>query len=178
MEDFPEDEIVKATCARAHTYCCDCVKQLFINACKDEELYPPRCCRQEIPIDIALRFLSNEEAETFLDKTEEYTSKDRTYCYQPSCSKFISAENITASVGWCPTCYFDTCTLCKKERHTGDCPDDPSIKLTLETAAANGWQRCQKCHALVELSHGCQHMTCRLVCRIQIVDTLSRSLHY
>lgn len=161
MDDFPKDKTVDATCA--HTYCHACLKQLFTNACLDEQLFPPRCCRREIPVDIALPYLSNKEAEEFLDKTEEYTCDDRTYCFQPSCSKFISAENISCNVASCPRCYFATCTLCKKEEHIGDCPDDPSMKLTLETAAANGWQRCQRCHSIVERSHGCQHMTCRLV---------------
>lgn len=162
LENFQDDQTVNAACAHKHSYCHACMKQLFINACKDEELFPPRCCKQEIHIDIALPFLSNEQVEEFLDKTEEFTSKDRIYCFQPSCSKFISVDRISCGVGFCPNCFSETCTLCKKERHSGDCPDDPSMKLTLETAAANGWQRCQKCHAIVELAHGCQHMTCRL----------------
>lgn len=162
LESFQDDQTVRAACPQKHSYCGDCMKQLFLGACKDEELFPPRCCKQEIPIDIALPFLSNEEVEEFLDKTEEFTSKDRTYCFQPSCSKFILAHRISCGVGFCPDCFSETCTLCKKGRHSGDCPDDPSMKLTLETAAENGWQRCQKCHAIVELAHGCQHMTCRL----------------
>lgn len=171
MEVFPKTEILNATCA--HAYCHVCMKQLFKNACKDEQLFPPRCCRQEIPLDVALPFLSNEDAGEFLDKIEEFTCEDRTYCFQPSCSKFISANNIICGVGSCPNCYFATCTLCKKEYHTGDCPEDPSMKLTLETAAANGWQRCQRCHAIVERSHGCQHMTCRLVFLLKLALTLS-----
>lgn len=167
MENFPEDQTVNATCAHEHAYCQDCMKQLFLNACKDEELFPPRCCKQEILIDIALPFLSHREIEEFLDKTEEFTSNDRYYCFQPSCSRFISPSHISRGVGFCPSCFSETCTLCKKGRHTGDCPDDPSMKLTLEIAAANGWQRCQKCHALVELTHGCQHMLCRLAAPIR-----------
>lgn len=161
MDNFAENDTVKVACAHSHSYCHDCIKQLFTNACRDEELYPPRCCRQEIPIDLVISYLSHDEVVEFLDKTEEYTCSDRTYCWQPSCSKFITQDYISCSVGECPSCYFDTCTLCKKESHTGDCPDDPSMKLTLQTAAENGWQRCQGCHAIVELAHGCQHMTCR-----------------
>lgn len=165
MESFSKDLTLSALCN--HVYCNDCMKQLFLNASKDEQLFPPRCCRREIPLEIALPLLSDEEASEFLDKTEEFTTNNRTYCFQLSCSRFISPTNIISNVGTCTSCLAETCTLCKKEEHDGDCPDDPSLKLTLAIAAENGWQRCQKCHGIVELTYGCQHMTCRLVLSIQ-----------
>lgn len=162
LESFSAEHTITAPCT--HTYCFADLKDLFIRACKDEQLFPPRCCKQELSLELALPLLTDNEAVEFLEKSEEYTCKDRTYCFQPSCSRFIPTENISRDVATCNDCYSRTCKLCKKEEHDSeDCPDDPSMKLTLETAAANGWQRCQQCHSLVERSHGCQHMTCRLV---------------
>ncbi|KAJ5726310.1 uncharacterized protein N7483_007667 [Penicillium malachiteum] len=36
-----------STCG--HEFCLDCVRQMFLGAIKDEELYPPRCCGQVVP---------------------------------------------------------------------------------------------------------------------------------
>lgn len=160
LESFFIEHTITAPCK--HSYCFTDLKDIFTRACKDEQLFPPRCCKQELSIELALPLMSDDEAVEFLEKSQEYTCKDRTYCFQPSCSRFIPAENISRDVATCNDCYSRTCKLCKKEEHgSEDCPDDPSMKLTLETAAANGWQRCQQCHSLVERSHGCQHMTCR-----------------
>lgn len=158
------------SCAESHRciatpcgdfYCADCLRQVFVMASVDEELYPPRCCRQEIPLSIARPYLSDEDLSTFNSKSEEYSSKKRIYCFRPTCSAFIPAANITGDSARCPMCDDDarTCTICKREAHNGDCPEDTELELTLQTAAKNGWQRCHSCFALVERSHGCQHMT-------------------
>lgn len=41
----------------------------------------------------------------------------------------------------------------------GDCPNDTSLQLLLETARENGWQRFFSCCRMVELDHGCKHIT-------------------
>ncbi|KAI5838828.1 hypothetical protein DFP73DRAFT_484934 [Morchella snyderi] len=160
LESFSAEHTITAPCT--HSYCFTDLKDLFVRACKDEQLFPPRCCKKELSIELVLPLLTDNQVVEFLEKSEEYTCKDRTYCFQPSCSRFIPAQNISRDVATCMDCYSLTCKLCKKEEHDSeDCPEDPSMMLTLETAAAKGWQRCQQCHSLVERSHGCQHMTCR-----------------
>ncbi|PWW80122.1 hypothetical protein C7212DRAFT_273716 [Tuber magnatum] len=131
-----------------HIYCQSCMKEVFLNACIDEMLFPPRCCKKEIPLHIAEIVLSGKEV-------------SETYCCKPACSEFIPPDQIQGDVGSCPKCSAGTCIVCKKERHLGDCPEDKSLDLTLELAAQSGWQRCRNCHALVEISSGCHHMTCR-----------------
>ena len=75
------------------------------------------------------------------------------------CSAFIRVENIENERATCPVCAEVTCTMCKAEAHTGDCPADTALQLVLDTANENGWQRCYGCRRLVELDIGCNHIT-------------------
>lgn len=50
-----------------------------------------------------------------------------------------------------------------------DCPEDFGLEATLEEAERQGWRRCYKCRALVELTVGCRHITCK--CRAQFCYT-------
>jgi hypothetical protein len=60
---------VAAPCGDA--YCHRCLIQVFKNACTDEELFPPRCCREEIPLFLAAPFLRAEEITLFKEKNIE-----------------------------------------------------------------------------------------------------------
>ncbi|KAG0134774.1 hypothetical protein HOY82DRAFT_635731 [Tuber indicum] len=159
FDKFSVNLTLSAPCG--HIYCQSCMKEVFLNACVDETLFPPRCCKREIPFHMAEKVLSGKEVSEFRSKSREYSSKDRTYCCRPTCSEFIPSDWIRGDVGTCPKCFSVTCAMCKKEQHPGDCPQDKSLDLTLELAARSGWQRCKNCHALVEISSGCHHMTCR-----------------
>jgi hypothetical protein len=83
-----------------HRYHAKCLKQLFTLSMQDETLMPPRCCGQEIPV--ALPQLTLREIEKFNDKRLEYSTTDRLYCSQPTCSTFIPPALIANSVGTCP----------------------------------------------------------------------------
>ncbi|KAI5791759.1 hypothetical protein DFH27DRAFT_485937, partial [Peziza echinospora] len=147
-----------------HPYCVPCIKQFFINASKDEQAFPPRCCKVEIPIFLVRKHMSAAEIELFRQRTEEYTSKDRVYCANPTCSTFISVRPGSShdKVAICKTCKLGTCLICKSAEHAGtDCPEDADLTLTLTKAAEMGWQRCHQCLSIVERAFGCQHMSCR-----------------
>jgi hypothetical protein len=141
-----------------HTYCGDCLKTLFQDSLKDETLFPPRCCNQPIPID-------NMRTTIHLPKTiidqyplrkAEVESIDRTYCFH--CAVFILPAAISDNVATC-ACGADTCTLCKRARHPGRCRVDRAEREVIALARAEGWQRCPRCRAMVELNFGCNHMT-------------------
>ncbi len=83
-----------------HEYCMGCLKHLFIMSMQDETLMPPRCCGK--PIAIALAQLTPKEIEDFNAKFVEYSTTNRLYCSQPTCSAFIPPELIDKSVGTCP----------------------------------------------------------------------------
>lgn len=150
-------DTLEAPCT--HTYCRGCVSELFEAAITDESLYPPRCCRQDITMDSVKAFLSDALISRFTQKALELETTNRTYCVSPACSTFIPPAWISGEVGTCPMCQEATCTVCKKQSHAGDCPNDEALQGLLTTAAANGWQRCYSCRRMVELDVGCNHMT-------------------
>ncbi|CAF4013018.1 unnamed protein product [Rotaria magnacalcarata] len=145
-----------------HIYCIGCLQELFMKSMQDETLMPPRCCQQIIPVNLAR--LTLKEIENFNAKQLEYSTKDRLYCSQPTCSAFIPPTHITNSIGTCPKpgCGITTCSICKAVSHgTLDCPKDEETSAVLAVADQAGWSRCYQCRALVELTQGCYHMTCR-----------------
>lgn len=142
-----------------HDYCQDCLSALFQFSTTDETLFPPRCCRQEIPLQLVKLYLSPELIQKFEEKSVEFKSSDRTYCSEPTCSSFISSDNIDGERATCIACGTRTCTICKNNAHDGDCPEDTATQQTLETGREQGWQRCYNCRRLVELDTGCNHIT-------------------
>ncbi|KAG7286790.1 hypothetical protein NEMBOFW57_009106 [Staphylotrichum longicolle] len=132
---------------------------LFQASLSDESLFPPRCCGQPIPLDSCRAHLPAKLAGEFLAKKTEMETPNRTYCHQATCSAFISQQFIDGEVGTCVRCSKTTCVLCKRASHEGDCPHDPAAQELLRVAAENGWQRCYSCRRLVELDHGCNHMS-------------------
>ena len=150
-------ETFRAPCG--HYYCQECLTQLFELATTDETLFPPRCCRQGIPLTLVRLYLSGELVQRFQKKTVEFRTRNRTYCSRPTCSAFITPDNITGERARCTACFTTTCTICKGTSHDGDCPADTATQQVLEAAREQGWQRCYNCRRIVELKVGCNHMT-------------------
>ena len=155
-------------CPCEHYYCEDCLRTLFRLSLSDETLFPPRCCRQQIPLSFARLYLDSGFVESFRKKSAEFMSSDRTYCYRPTCSSFIPSQYINGDSGICPDCGQLTCIICKGRSHEGDCPQDTGVQQVLELANEQGWQRCYNCRRLVELNHGCNHM------RYAVLDPIAR----
>lgn len=150
-------DVLEAPCH--HIYCRDCVSDLFQTSTTDESLFPPRCCRQNIPLTLASDFLTSQFMDRFEEKEIEFTTLDRTYCAQSTCSAFIPSHRIDGDRASCPMCHQDTCTICKGLSHDEDCPNDRALQNLLATAAEAGWRRCYACRRFVELEQGCNHMT-------------------
>lgn len=141
-----------------HHYCKTCIGQLYDLAMKDESLFPPRCCRQPIPLGIATRMLTSGQVQKFLEKSVEFSAPNRTYCHDTSCLAFIKPDNISGEKAMC-ACGALTCVICKAAAHEGDCPKDPAYASLMAFAATEGYQTCRQCKRLVELAIGCNHMT-------------------
>lgn len=149
-----------------HSYCGACISALFEAATQDESLFPPRCCRQPITLASVQWFLSPRMHATFEQKSIEFLVRDRTYCFKTTCNRFLppSIGTTAAEPGrikslTCATCSSQTCTSCKKQSHLGECPDDEAYAALLRSANALGWQQCQACKRMIELSTGCNHIT-------------------
>ncbi|PPQ95962.1 hypothetical protein CVT26_016128 [Gymnopilus dilepis] len=153
-----------------HHYCRHCVQDLAENFTRDESLYPLRCCNEPIPVGNVHSFISVALRTLFQAKHAEFSvlSKDRIYCVNPTCSKFLgsSEETDSWSTNICPDCFTSTCPRCKQAAHVGeDCTVNAAAVELRAMARREGWQTCPGCHTLIELNLGCYHMTCR--CRTQ-----------
>ena len=150
-------DLMSAPCG--HLYCKDDICQLFDQSLLDESLFPPRCCRQIIPLDLARPFLTSTVADRFDAKSLELSTLDRTYCYKKECATFIPPRNIENEKATCEHCGLTTCTICKNSIHDGECPEDPAHQSFMAAAQAAGFQKCFQCNRMVELHFGCNHIT-------------------
>ncbi|KAI0130713.1 hypothetical protein F4814DRAFT_444849 [Daldinia grandis] len=152
-------DLVQVPCT--HDYCHGCVEQLFRNATADEALYPPRCCGQRIHLQLSEDVLPPAWVQAFREKEIEYSTADRTYCHQATCSAFVPPGMYVGSVATCRACQSTTCIVCKGPSHNGGCPRNEDLEGVIRLAREEGWQRCSNCRSMVELNAGCYHVTCR-----------------
>ncbi|CEL05863.1 hypothetical protein ASPCAL06975 [Aspergillus calidoustus] len=61
-----------ATLPCGHEYCRSCVTELFELSLTAESLFPPRCCRTSIDLDLARIFLTNELVQQYEKKRVEF----------------------------------------------------------------------------------------------------------
>lgn len=155
-EEMKVGEMVKVPCG--HSYCKRCLKDMFNKSTKNEDLFPPRCCSQHIPLQHIISSMDWDEARQFQIAELAFRTPNKTYCSNPICGSFIFPENVFGEIAQCQTCRKETCIHCKSVGHAGDCPKDTNLQATLATAKEQGWQRCTSCQRVVELKIGCNHI--------------------
>jgi len=156
-------EIIVPRCN--HPYCQECLCELFQKSFMDESLFPPRCCHNNLEGAELAFLLSKDLLEKFEEKKVEFGTDDRTYCHIKTCSTFIRPRPAPQRRADCPKCGAETCFRCKQEYHRGACLENTEDQAVLELAEGLGWRRCSRCNTMVELVHGCHHMTCK--CRYE-----------
>ncbi|THY80802.1 hypothetical protein D6C80_02430 [Aureobasidium pullulans] len=159
---FTRHQSFKAPCDR-HFFCFECLANFFEYTIGDESLYPPKCCDTEISLDNVKKLLDDKLVARYEKKKIEYDTEPtkRTYCHGLKCNTFIPGSSIENDVAICSDCGKRTCTICKEKSHRGDCPKDEDTQSLLDMAEKEGWQRCYntKCHRVVALTIGCNHIT-------------------
>lgn len=70
-DSYPSDEVWQAPCS--HHYCTECLEQLHRACMTDETLYPPRCCRNEMPWDDVRVKINGRLATRFQEKKKNLT---------------------------------------------------------------------------------------------------------
>ncbi|KAF2477677.1 uncharacterized protein BDR25DRAFT_364571 [Lindgomyces ingoldianus] len=157
-DSFRWASITRLSCG--DDYCNRCLKRIILRAVSDNDLacLPPRCHGNPIPPALIEAHLSEEELDDFRNAEIEKMTRDKTFCSNSECGRFIASSHIRAGEAVCPRCNALTCTLCKNPFHGGDCPADPQLQVTLELGVEQHWQRCFSCRALVEIDTGCNHM--------------------
>ena len=169
FDDVPGNKAVDMPCH--HKYCSSCFSQLVLTAINNEATFPPKCCLQEIPKKTMRDHLSPKALAQFDEKALEYAVAvgNRYYCVSPKCAKWIDTRNAKRINGMleCPHCAIKLCTTCRGPQHPSneDCPQDYGLGSTLDQAERAGWRRCYRCRAIVELTSGCRHITCK--CRAE-----------
>ena len=154
-----------------HKYCPPCFSQLVLTTISNEATFPPKCCLQEIPKKTLREHLPPKALAQFDEKALEYAVAigNRYYCVSPKCAKWIDTRIARRMNGIleCPHCAIKLCATCRGPQHPSneDCPQDYGLGPTLDQAERAGWRRCYRCRALVELTSGCRHITCK--CRAE-----------
>ena len=136
----------------------------------NEAQFPPKCCLTEIPLNTIMNNIQRDQREQYRLKAAEFSlpAGERWYCPSPSCLRWIDRSHwsgfLTTSLQrLCPHCHTGICIVCRGAAHpTGqECPQDFALEATLDFAEQEGWRRCIRCKAMVELTVGCRHITCK-----------------
>lgn len=173
FDEVPDKKAVDMPCQ--HKYCSPCFSQLVLTATSNEATFPPKCCLQEIPKKTMREHLPPKALAQFDEKALEYAVAigNRYYCVSPKCAKWIDTRIARRMNGIleCPHCAVKLCTTCRGPQHPSneDCPQDRGLGPILDQAERAGWRRCYRCRALVELTSGCRHITCK--CRAEFCYT-------
>jgi len=162
-DDKPNHETVKLKCG--HHMCHRCLRRNFRLSLTDPQHMPPKCCTTDhIPLEHVERLFDNEFKRKWNRKFAEFSTRNRLYCPTPHCGEWIRPENIRRDAGFhhgkCSRCKTKVCCACNGRWHyPRACPRDVETDRFLEQARREGWQRCHRCNAVVELKEGCNHMT-------------------
>ncbi|KAG9311551.1 hypothetical protein JVU11DRAFT_7756 [Chiua virens] len=163
---------IRALCG--HYYDIDCTTSLFQAATRDETLYPPRCCGQNIPLSHVQSHLpedtryalSSETSRIFYPQACLLCSPLRAAGFWDPYPKVHSPKPYTfvlhqsAEHGRAPSVVRNTLVT----GHTSASPETDAAQI-LAFGRAAGWARCPGCSHMIELHAGCFHVTCR--CRTE-----------
>ena len=131
----------------------------------DESLFPLRCCtNHHFDLDAIAPFLSSDLLSIMRAKAVEFStpSGNRVYCTNSRCSTFLGRSSDTRTHMACRRCDTIVCSGCKNTAHPDEpCAENAAVLEVRALALAEHWQTCPSCHAIVELSQGCFHITCR-----------------
>ncbi|KAG5948817.1 hypothetical protein E4U53_006130 [Claviceps sorghi] len=148
-----------------HSMCRTCLRRIFNLSVTDPQHMPPRCCQDDISLKHVDRLFDHAFKKTWNRKFAEYSTKNRVYCPSRKCGEWIKPANIRREhgrkVARCSRCSTKVCCSCNGPWHGAQaCLNDAETADILAQAKEEGWKRCFKCKALVELKEGCNHMTC------------------
>ncbi|KAE9461210.1 hypothetical protein C3L33_06890, partial [Rhododendron williamsianum] len=162
-----------------HRYCYSCMKSHVHVKLVQGML--PKCphegCNTDLTTEMCKTFLTPELYDIMCQRVKESSiaATDKIYCPYPTCSALMSRIEVSANtrVGGpcrCKRCQGLFCLYCKVPWHnnmscgtykrSNPSPSAEDAKLK-SLARKNLWRQCVKCSHMVELTEGCNHITCR-----------------
>ncbi|KAI0747012.1 hypothetical protein C8Q80DRAFT_812908 [Daedaleopsis nitida] len=174
-------------CPHSHGYCHSCLSTYIKSKLDPDDtgigshsnvVFPIRCPEcpiadwpQGIPDAIAERVLS-EKAMILWHHQKLLDSAPRYYCPNPRCSALVQVdEESEEPQAICPSCNTVICVPCCVIWHDDlTCEEyqalplderSPDDQKALQLMKAQNWRRCPSCAVIVELTLGCNHITCR-----------------
>ena len=158
-----------------HRICKDCLLHLVESAIKDRSLLPLKCCRLEIdPNCCELVLPPGKKLDKFRQFIREASASRKCYCPNQNCSEFINID-LMETLGeindngayFCPSCNFPLCVRCTTGHPNQTCDEFQQKRAEAEGQSeflalvrSQGYSQCNKCKFYVELTVGCNHMTC------------------
>ncbi|XAR56150.1 Ubiquitin--protein ligase [Bertholletia excelsa] len=183
-EEKPVQMMITMKCS--HQFCSHCMKT-YVDGKVQSAQVPLRCpqlkCKYFISTTECESFLpvaSYELLKRMLVEANVLNS-DKIYCPYPNCSVLLdpqecisarasSSSQSDSSCVECPVCQRSICVDCGVPWHSLlSCEEYQNLPIeerdasdiTLHRLAENKrWKRCQQCRRMIELAHGCYHMTC------------------
>lgn len=178
--------VMVTTLKCTHKFCSHCMKT-YVEGKVQSGQVPIRCpqlkCKYLISATECLSFLPLNSYGSLVRVLEEANAlnSDKLYCPYPNCSVLLdphecmstqasSSSQSENSCVDCPVCQRFMCVDCRVPWHSSmTCEDYQNLPLeerdagdiTLHRLAQNKrWRRCSQCRRMIELTHGCYHMTC------------------
>lgn len=162
-----------------HRYCFSCMKSHVHVKLVQGML--PKCphvgCKTDLTPEMCKTFLTLELYDTMCQRVKESSiaAADKIYCPYPRCSALMSRIEVSANTraggsSKCKKCQGLFCMSCKVPWHKNmSCGaykrSNPSVSAEdaklKSLAKKNMWRQCVKCNHMVELTEGCNHITCR-----------------
>ncbi|KAG9036096.1 hypothetical protein FRB95_009884 [Tulasnella sp. JGI-2019a] len=166
-------------CPGAHSYCIDCatsyIRGKLEGGGSDRIVFPIRCpeCSPlvwQMDDETAASVLSPDLMDMWHHQ-RLLESLPKFWCPSARCSELIATDDEMEGVqASCPSCQTQICVACRSTWHTDltceeyqELPENermPEDLAVLELARAENWRRCPSCHVIVELTQGCNHITC------------------
>jgi len=165
-QQLPRDHVFGMSCG--HAYCKVCLERFLQEITKTSQ-GPPKCCSQSLRMTLVREILGPHAFLSLEQRLFELCLGNTMYCSNRHCQYPIDLEKISSDVFSCPQCNTSLCSLCKSFVHPlMTCEeymlqaegDNWELASVLTLAVAAKWKRCGRCKNLIQLSTGCNHMTC------------------
>ncbi|KAI1386622.1 uncharacterized protein F4822DRAFT_431492 [Hypoxylon trugodes] len=142
-----------------HVHCYHCIQANAARALGSTAFELAKCCKV-FPLALleqAGALTGNGEMVEYTRKLEEHTDpRNKVYCHDQDCSKFIPNDSRTRRVGTC-SCGKKTCKSCDQEKLREVEENGRSLR---QLADRKGWRCCPNCLTVIEKTVGCNKVEC------------------